>query len=878
MKLRFLPILFFSAALAVRAPAGNHNAYPLPEDRGSAGALSALERLPVYAHVLYTIAHPDDESPGTLVWLSRHEHVRTALFSFTRGEGGQNILGPEKYEALGLLRTGELLEACRFYGVEPYFSTAIDFGFSKSAKETLEMWGEERTLEELVRFIRGWRPAIIISQFAGTAADGHGHHQAAGLLTREAFRAAGDPKMFPEQMRQGFSPWQAKILYRRARDEAPAVGVGKYDPILGRSYLEIGIEGYSKHRSQGNGARFVFPGPASDHFALIDSTLSEPPRETGLLASIDTSLTSIVDLAGDEAGSAAGLRPLLEAAETSAHEAISLFEPAHPEKAAPAVAAGLEELGRALTVLPSSSLTPAAQLFIEKALKEKSRDFQAALGATLGIYFTAVADTPALVPGESLGITARFVNRGPEAVQLQRVTIQPSGNWTISEKSAPGTATEVRGGESIEFAWSVEIPAEAAPTQPFWYRAHPSDMHYTIRPTADPFAPFADPLISLEADYSFRGAKAASMVPVRAETNDPIRGVDFVDFQLVPAVSVAVSPNPAIIPLSAEPQTRHFLVTIRSNSTEPAAGKVHLELPAGWTSQPPDADFNILRKGEENYTRFSVRIPGRKPRSNETLQADAVLRAGTHSRGCERISYPENWTRYLYIPACSDLRIFEFHVRPHLRVGYVPGAGDDVAAALQQLGAEVRVLSDQDLAMGDLAGFSAIVTGIRAYNVNHALRSNNSRLLAYVRNGGTLIVQYCRPEGNRPFAYAPFPFVISSRDRITVEESPVSIIAPLNPIFTSPNRITSGDFEGWVQERGLYFAADWDSRYTPLLSGADPGEPQLRGGMLVADYGKGHYIYTAYAWFRQLPAGVAGAYRIFANMLSLQPQSGVGPR
>jgi hypothetical protein len=279
-----------------------------------------------------------------------------------------------------------------------------------------------------------------------------------------------------------------------------------------------------------------------------------------------------------------------------------------------------------------------------------------------------------------------------------------------------------------------------------------------------------------------------------------------------------------------------------------------------------------LRKGEENYARFSIRIPGSERGSHETLEADAVLGAETYSRGYDKISYPENWTRYLYTPARSDLRIFEFRVRPHLRVGYVPGAGDDVAEALQQLGAEIRVLSDQDLAMGDLAGFSAIVTGIRAYNVNHALRSNNSRLLAYVRNGGTLIVQYCRPEGSRPFAYAPFPFVISGRDRITVEGSPVSIIAPANPIFASPNRITSEDFEGWVQELGLYFAADWDSRYTPLLSGADPGEPQLRGGMLVADYGKGHYIYTAYAWFRQLPAGVAGAYRIFANMLSLQAQ------
>lgn len=872
MKARFVSVLLLAAIAAAHAPAGNHNAYPLPEERGSAGIQRALEKLPVYAHVLYTIAHPDDESPGTLVWLSRHEHVRTALFSLTRGDGGQNILGSEKYEAMGLLRTGELLEACRFYGAEPYFSTAFEFGFSKSAEETLAMWGKERILEELVRFIRMWRPAVIISQFAGTAADGHGHHQVAGLLTREAFRTAGDPAAFPAHISQGLSPWQAKLLYRRGRDGSNAIPVGSYDPVLGRSFLEIGIEGYSKHRSQGNGARFLLPGPASDYYVLVDSTLSEPEKQPGLFASIDTSLPSITDLVGDEAGKAASLRPLLQAAQESAREAIGLFQPAHPEQAAPAVATGLDALSRAKTALATISLTPEGRLPLESALNEKIRDFQEALDATLGIYLSVLADDPTPVPGENFEINARFVNRGADYVELQRVAVLAPGKWEIREKAAVRAGTTVRAGESIEFAWRARIPTTAAVTEPFWYRVRPTDMYYTTRPTQNPFAPYEEPLISLNVSYSYRGARTTSTKPLLVQTNDPIRGVDFVDFQIVPAVSVKLSPNPAILPLSATPQTRDFTVIIRSDRENAAAGKVRLKLPADWTSQPTEADFHIARKGEESYVRFAVRVPGQNRGVRAVVEAEALVDSESYTRSYQKVSYPENWTRYFYAPARAEVRIFDYHVRPGLRVGYVPGAGDEVAGALEQLGARVQVLSEKEITSGNLAVYSAIVTGIRAYNVNQILRANNHRLLGYVKNGGTLIVQYCRPEGGQAFEYAPFPFVISNADRITVEKSPVTILAPAHPLLTRPNRITNLDFDGWVQERGLYFASEWDARYTPLLSGADPGEPQLRGGMLAARYGKGYYIYTAYAWFRQLPAGVSGAYRIFANMLSMGGQ------
>jgi hypothetical protein len=428
----------------------------------------------------------------------------------------------------------------------------------------------------------------------------------------------------------------------------------------------------------------------------------------------------------------------------------------------------------------------------------------------------------------------------------------------------------VRAGESVEFAWSAGIPSTAAVTEPFWYRVHPTDMHYTTRPTMNPFAPFEGPLVSLEVSYLYRGVSTTSIRPLLVQTNDPIRGVDLVDFQIVPAVSVKLSPNPTIVPLSPTPRIREVMVTVENDTEDAAAGKIRLKLPTGWTSEPPEADFKIDGKGQQSFARFGVRIPGQNRSTRAALEAEAFVQSGTYNRGYQEVSYPENWTRYLYAPAEAEVRIFDYRVRPGLRIGYVPGAGDEVAGALEQLGARVQVLSEKEISLGNLSGFSAIVTGIRAYNVNQALRANNHKLLGYVRNGGTLIVQYCRPEGEQAFAFAPYPFVISNADRITVEDSPVTILAPSHPVFARPNRISGADFDGWVQERGLYFAKEWDRRYTPLLSGADPGEPQLRGGMLVARCGKGYYIYTAYAWFRQLPAGVPGAYRIFANMLSLE--------
>ena len=872
-------VLLFSLLTVVALRAGNRNAYPLPEDRGTAGILAALERLPVFVRVLHTTAHPDDESAATLTWLARRAHARTALLSLTRGDGGQNVLGDEKYEAMGLLRTGELLEACKIYGVETYFTTVFEFGFSKSAEETLSKWGREETLEEVVRFIRMWKPAIIISKWQGNSKDGHGHHQTAGILTHEAFRAAGDANKFPEQLKQGLRPWQAKKLYRNnlrgdseqgEPDWTVRLNVGESDPILGRSFREIGTEGYSKHRSQGNGANYSPPGQFFDYYKLVDSTVGTKSREEGFFDSIDTSLGAIALLARSDAASVPFLQKDLAAAQSAAEEALGAFQPRHPEASASASVKGLAIIAELIRKVESSALPQPVKEIVEDALGEKRSHFQEAVNATLGIYLTARTEDPTAVPGEKIPVTVTLFNRGSEAVDLKRVTLWTPEEW-VSSLPASALYGEIRPGAQLSWKHTVEIPAGARVTEPFWYRQRKGDARYKTRATKNVFAAFDEPEIDTQATYRYHDTEVSIKSPARAQAGDPIRGVDFRDFQVVPALSVTLNPELVVAPISGGDQTREFQVSILCNERTGANGSLQIQAPAGWTVQPPRVQFALLRKGESYAARFVLHIPPGTREGIYPLEAAASTGTKEFRRGYRIVSYPENWTRHLYSPSVAEVKTFDLKVAPNLTVAYVPGAGDEVAEYLQQLGLKIQLLTGADLASGDLRRFSAIVTGVRAYNVNEALKANNRRLLEYVEQGGILIVQYNTPIGGRnaPFPYGPYPMTMSDSDRITVEDSPVKLLDPQNPVFLRPNRITGADFEGWIQERGLYFMRQWDSRYTPLLSGNDPGEEPKNGGMLFARYGKGFYIYTAYAWFRQLPAGVPGAFRIFANMLSL---------
>ncbi len=866
MRLRIPCAILLTVLMSVSSRADNRNVYPIPEERGTAGTLAALQALPVHARVLYIIAHPDDEGAGTLTWLARKAHVQTALFCLTRGDGGQNVLGTEKYEAMGLVRTGELLEACRLYGVEPYFSTVFEFGFSKSAQETLEKWGHEATLEEVVRFIRRWRPHVVISRFAGAGGDGHGHHQAAGILSVEAYRAAGDPKRFPQHIAAGLPAWQPRKLYESARGGGGLrIPVGDYDPVLGRSYRQIGAEGYSKHRSQGNGAGFALPVQSYEGLRLVESV---PPggNEAQLFDAVDTSLSSILEIGAEHRRALVSLEPDIREAQEAADEAWRLFDPQHPEKSAPAAARGIVSLAQALNRLEQAPLPKDARNVVADALRRKLHDFREAVNATLGIYLVAAAEEATAFPGETVAVNATLFDRGTAPVPLKRLRIVAPNGWTApTEQHAPST---VEAAGSVQRRFPVEIPPDAKPTEPFWYRENRNETRYHVRPTPDVFAPFDPPVLTATAVYEFRGAEVEIAVPVRAQASDPIRGADFVDFQVVPLLSVAFRPEIAIVPSSPATGTREVQVSILGNAAAGVMGNARLEVPKGWSVEPRSAPFKTSRKGESITLRFNVRVPAATSPGNYPVSAVATARGQEFRRGYRVISYPENWTRHLYTPAAGSVEIFDLKVAPRLTVGYVAGAGDEVAQALSQM-VRVQVLSADDLAYGDLSRFSAVVVGIRAYNVNEDLQTHYQRLLRYVEQGGTLIVQYNTPRGaSSPFPYGPYPMTMSAADRITVEDSPVRILEHQNPIFNVPNKITDADFQGWVQERGLYFMSQWDPRYTPLLSGNDPGETPKNGGTLFARYGKGCYIYTAYAWFRELPAGVPGAFRLFANILS----------
>ena len=880
-----------SSALAVLLAmaglrAGNRNGYPLPEERGTAGILAALEKLPVYVRVLQTTAHPDDESAGTLTWLSRKFHAQTALFSLTRGEGGQNILGNEKYQALGLVRTGELLEACRHYGVDLHFGSTVDFGFSKTADETLAKWGHEAALAEMVRFFRSWRPTIVISRFQGNAGDGHGHHQAAGILTREAFRAAGDPQKFPDQIKQGLQPWQAKKLFASSRgwaDPSPGgkkievvrVPVGDYDPVLGRSYREIGSEGYSKHRTQGNGTAFALPGQAFENYELLDSGTGMQQNGNSFFDSIDTSLMAILELAGNEKQIVSFLREDLSQIQRAAAEALDAFQVSHPEKSATNAARGARILGESLKKIEASSLSKPAKEILLEALKDKLRDFQNAVQTVLGIYFIARADDATAVPGEQVPINLSFYNRGSEIVTLNGVSLRAqTGKGKVPENCLKGNPLPSGGSASCKLVF--DVSPNAGLTEPFWRLEKPADARYELLPVQDPSAPFGPPEIEAEARYLFQGMEFSALASAMTQAGDPMRGSDFIDFHIVPELSVALNPQIAISPTGSGTKSYEFQVSILSNDKSSARGKLKLIVPQKWQVEPAELEFSLSRKNETFAAKFLVQVPSGVRAGSYPIEAAAIIGNQEFRSGYQTISYPEIWTRNIYSRAQARIEIFDIKVAPNLKIGYIPGAGDEIPAALEQLGVKPQILSPADLAFGDLSRFSTIITGIRAYNVNDDLSTHNQRLLNYVAHGGTLIVQYVRPMGRpagagagSPFSFGPYPMSVSDSDRITIEDSPIRILDPTNPVFNRPNKISESDFRDWVQERGLYFMNSWDQRYKPLLAGNDPGEPVKDGGMLYAQYGKGHYIYTGYSWFRQLPAGNHGAFRIFANMISL---------
>jgi LmbE family N-acetylglucosaminyl deacetylase len=856
-----LPCLAAAMALSPTLGAGPES---LPQDLGAAGAWQRLLKLQTTASAMHTTAHPDDEHGGLLAQLSRGQGVRTSLLTLNRGESGDNAIGPELFDAVGLIRTEELLMAGRYYGLDrQYFTTMIDYGFSKRLEETLQKWGRENVLRDVVRIIRIDRPFVLIARFQGHPRDGHGNHEAAGLITQQAFRAAGDPSQFREQIRDGLRPWQPLKLYmggvREDEDWTLRVDTGDYSPWLGESYQAFSRIGLAFQRSQNGGRVGVQAGPSMAYYKRLASVVDE--KETSFFDGIDTSIPGLFNAIRRPAP--AGAAALLSAIDLEVRAAVAAFSMQNPAASVPALARGLAATREAIDGLRAE---PDA-VFI---LKAKAQQFEDAINAALGVEFQAIAAVAGpVVPGHAATVDLSLTNRGSVSIDVIGIGLDAPPAWQATSLTVSDSRLGLN--QTMRYSSSFFVPNDAPVTRPYFERASLAEPRYTLLDASQFGRPAAEPALTALARYEVAGVSVELRAPVRRREPHLPYGDELRELMVVPAIAVNVTPRVAVVPTAASSSTRRQIdvrVELLNNQDKGGSGELTLRLPAGWTSSPSAVPFTFARAGERGSYRLSVSAPSLENRDYR-IEALATIGGRSYTEGYDVIEHRDLETRYLYHQAATAVRGVDVAIAPGLKVGYVMGIGDEVPAGIAQLGASVTLLAEQDLATGDLKRFDAIMTGTRAYAVRDDLKTYNRRLLDYVQQGGNMIVLYNTQEFV-PNAYAPYPAQLTARaEEVSEEDSPVEILAASHRAFTTPNRITGADFDGWVEQRGSKFFSEWDAAYTPMISTHDRGQTPQRGGWLTAVYGRGHYTYFAYAFHRQLPYGVPGAYRLLANLLSL---------
>jgi len=815
--------------------------------QGLAETLEAIQRARVVTRVLYVTAHPDDEPGPVLAWLARGAHADVALLSLTRGEGGQNALGPEQAPQLGLLRTEELLAAARHYGVRVYFAGAADFGYSKTPEEALAIWGEP-VLANMVAVIRAFRPHIVINNWGGVRT-GHGQHQAAGVLTGQAFEAAADAKKFPEHSKAGLLPWRATHLMQFARgvisganspaSEAETLQLPTHDvsPVWGRTYTEMGIEGYTQHRTQGvEGVRqSAFIRRLRQFQVMRGGTLkladfSRPLRELQTFSDRDTQ--TLIEVEG-----------MLQ-------EALAAAQQQHWEVAAVHLArAGRRIQNRPFEDGPESKLTGDVQRAAER--------IEAALDLAAGARIEAVADRGEIAPRGTFTVRVGTISRSGAGVKWDAPRLDLPAGWKIAkEEKLPDS--------SIRFA--VAVPANARPE---------SEFRFGIEPWLAPLA-IARMRGTIEG-YSFEVT-----APVTAQRASTTR-VDTLPLVLVPAVTLTPEPRQFVIATNRLPKQLELRARVRHYGDGLAEVTAGVDAPAGWTASPP-VKLSFAGPGDQ-LVRFEVMPPGRLPAGKYQLKPWAKLGEQRYETSLEAL--PTLPTRLWSEPSTVTARVFDVAVPEGLRVGYIAAENDPIPDALRKIGVQVALLDEAALAFGELKRFDAVVIGIRAYELREDLARANQRLLDYAAAGGTLVVQYQRGNVWNTLKPAPYPASVAERGpgasgppagagaplpvreaRVTDENSPVRLLRPEHPVLATPNKIGPQDFRDWVQERGLYFWGQFDTRYDPLLAMNDPGEEETTGTLVYARHGKGHYIFTGLSFFRQLPEGNPGAYRLMINLLS----------
>ena len=918
------PALAEGAYAAIPLAEPNEIALPLPEDRGAAAQEESLRRLETTASVMMIVAHPDDEDGALLTYLSRGLGARATLLTLNRGEGGQNAMSADAYDALGIIRTNELLKADEYYGAKQLWGTEADFGFSKTQEQSFARWGHDRVLYDAVLAVRRERPQVIVSTFVGGITDGHGQHQVSGEIAQEVFNAAGDARVFPEQLKDGLQPWHPLAVYSMVpfapiKDGkmfdyatgkwAPArfknyvtgewsgaapsadvsMQVGKLDPVLGRSYQQIAREGWGEQKTQNGGANPALSGPATTSYHLWAVT-NEAAAATRTAArnedlfhnrkvSIDTSVAGLALLVkgNPPAWLSTGLRQI--------DVGLKQLEASRQGRTGAAVAHQLAPIYRQTLELrkraSGSSLDAEAKGGLLFELDTKIEEFQITLKELLGldlVAFTTKADRAqsggpfrggsademprSVTPGEEFKVRVHAAQATAETT-LNRVWLESnSGDPWKTEIATGDFGPETPVADSI---FRVRAAENAEPTQPYFTRPSIEQAYYDVSKPEWRLRSFAPYPLAARAEFTFDGLPIRVGQVVQTLQRVQGQGGFYEPLVVTPLVGVRMETEARILPLDG----KALPVRLTVHAQGATEGTVRLELPAGWRAEPAEASFHLAAAGDTEPIQFSV-TPAATQEAAYSIKAVAHWDDHLYRTGWQSVGYTGLRPYNQYKPAELKTRRVDVKLAQGLRIGYVMGTGDLVPEAIEGIGAEPHLLTASELTSGDLSAWNVIVIGIRAYSARPELTAAQSRLGEFVRRGGTLIVQY--QSGNFP---APFPLSMGRMpERVMDERAQVKLLDPGHPLLNWPNAITDADFGGWVEERGHSFLDSWDANYTALTETADPGQDPQRGGLLVAHPGKGTYIYVSFALYRQLPELVPGAYRLLGNILSAGQEDG----
>jgi LmbE family N-acetylglucosaminyl deacetylase len=896
------------------------NIRQLPVNQGTTALWQDLQKLHTRASLLMIVAHPDDEDGGMLTYEARGMGVRAGMLTLNRGEGGQNVVTGDFNDALGLIRTQELLKADEYLGVDQMFGSVADFGFSKTMEETLANWGYDRVLCDAVRAVRVYRPLVVTSVFIGGVTDGHGHHQVAGRLAQEVFNAAGDPSVCADQIKEGLQPWQPLKVYERVpsysisdkgiydyatgqyapakfynyitktwSDETPSADVtipeGTYSPLLGMSYLQFARIGLGEQKTQNGGGAVPAAGAFDVPYHRYGSRVDAKDKEEDFFDGIDTSLAGIATLAPGDAE----LPKELTAIDADVAQAMEQYSVADTAAIVPLLRDGLQKTDALLNTMETAKLTAEQKYGIRQELLRKQAQFNDALVVALGLSLRAQENTGAplaVTPGEAVSVNVQVDN--PSKIPLDTLDVKFASplHWGGLKDQGCVRCGSVQNNVDVG-TYSLTVPIDAQPTQPYFTRPNIEQPYYDIADASLRGQPASPYPLTAWATVTYNG------VPITlgevVQTAHPVNGQGTVyqPLVIVPAISVTLAPSAGVIPLDAKSVT--LTARVHNDAPDDSGGTVHLNLPPDWSAEPSSAPFHFTHRGEETSIAFTV-TPKNLAAQSYVISAVAESGGKTYTEGYTTVGYPGLTPTNLYRAATYKTSGVDVHLAPGLRIAYLPGTGDDVPQSLTALGVNVHTLAVSELASANLSQYDEIVLGVRAYNAHPELEQMQLRLNAYMEDGGVVIAQY----NTAPFAstaqhpIAPYPFALIGTVKNTVdpvapetlavpgiaenvvqEQAPVSLLLPEHPLLNWPNRIAPHDFDGWVEERGHSFLSMWDPHYDALTETHDDGQDPQRGGLLYARSGCGAYVYVAYALYRQLPEGVPGAYRLFANLLSL---------